>query len=577
MRKLFVKLRIGEKIGIGFGLVGLLFLGVIWQYHQTLQRALTDYQQLEEVLGAKKSYALAIEDSMLEARRAEKNFLLFKDERFIAEVEGHVARVLELDAELKTIDAQGALTGQRIDGLMQTYHRRFLAIAEAWRTKGLDHDSGLQGAFRESVHQLEALAGNFEVGELYLQLLQIRRSEKDLGLRREQKYSDKVLRLLGEFERNSAESELDAVMKQQLQQEIETYREAFEEYAERVLAQQDIEGGKGPFRQAAHRIEALLTSHYIPYLERNILQLRRREKDYLLRGDSRYVDMARQEIVRIKFQVSRCAIAREDKAQLTGLLGDYQRNFLALVEQNKRIEQLQEEMREAVRQVAPMVRNNVHDANRAMQETAAEIQASSRADARLMLWIAAFAALLGVVAVVIVTRRIARPLRRMAGLLDQVAYEEPMERIPVIPGGRDEVNAMAESVNAMADHKAHFLAWWKTSMREAESMRMLQDVATETSGADTARSAEREAAEHELQAARKAKADLVHDVYCELAGHTRSIVENAERLLETHLNGEKFDETKKIEQSGKNVLAILDMLLEHEKPGSGGRGPQKEG
>ena len=577
MRKLFVKLRIGEKIGIGFGLIGLLFLGVIWQYHQTLQRALADYQQLQEVLGAKKSYALAIEDSMLEARRAEKNFLLSKDERFVAEVAGHVARVLEQDAELKTVDAQGALTGQRIDELMQTYHRRFLAIAEAWRSKGLDHDSGLQGAFRDSVHQLEALAGHFKVGGLYLQLLQIRRSEKDLGLRREQKYSDKVLRLLGEFERNSAESELDASMKQQLQREIGTYREAFEEYTGRVLAQQDIEGGKGPFRQAAHRIEALLEAHYIPDLERNILQLRRREKDYLLRGDSRYVELARSEIERIELQASRAAIAQEDKEQLTGLLGDYQQNFLALVEQNKRIEQLQEEMREAVRQIAPMVRNYVHSLNRAMQETAAQIHASSQADARLMLWVAAFAALLGIVAVVIVTLRIARPLRRMAGLLDQVAYEEPMERIPVIPGGRDEVNAMAVSVNAMADHKAHFLAWWKTSMREAESLRMLQDVSMDTSGAETARSADREAAERELQAARRAKADLVHDVYCELAGHTRSIVENAERLLETHPHGEKFDETKEIEQSGKNALAILDMLLEHEKPGSGGRGPEKTG
>ena len=98
-------------------------------------------------------------------------------------------------------------------------------------------------------------------------------------------------------------------MKQQLQQEIGTYREAFEEYARGVLAQQDIQGGKGPFRQVAHRIEALLKSHYIPDLERNILQLRRREKDYLLRGDSRYVELARQEIERMTLQVSSSAIA----------------------------------------------------------------------------------------------------------------------------------------------------------------------------------------------------------------------------------------------------------------------------
>jgi len=59
-----------------------------------------------------------------------------------------------------------------------------------------------------------------------------------------------------------------------------------------VLAQQDIRGGTGPFRQAAHRIEAILQAHYVPDRERNILQLRRREKDYLLRDDKQYVEMA---------------------------------------------------------------------------------------------------------------------------------------------------------------------------------------------------------------------------------------------------------------------------------------------
>lgn len=46
MGKWFRQLRIGKKIGFGFGIVGLLFLGVIWGYHSTLPQALTDYRQL---------------------------------------------------------------------------------------------------------------------------------------------------------------------------------------------------------------------------------------------------------------------------------------------------------------------------------------------------------------------------------------------------------------------------------------------------------------------------------------------------------------------------------------------------
>jgi len=561
MKKLFAKLRIGEKIGLGFGLVGLLFLGVIWQYHQTLQDVLSDYHGLQEVFGAKKSYALAIEDAMLEARRAEKNFLLSKEERFVAEVTTQVDRVLELDAELKQIDAQGAATGRKIDELIQAYHQRFLAIAEAWRIKGLDHNSGLQGAFRDSVHELEALAGRFQVGGLYLQLLQIRRAEKDLGLRREQQYVDKLLGLLDTMGQQAAGSKLEAGMQEKLLQELATYRETFQIYAGRVLAGEEIGGGKGPFRQAAHRIEALLETHYIPDLERDILQLRRREKDYLLRGDERYVEMANKEIAGMSRRISDSAISTQDQTQLLTLLEEYQRDFLALVEQNRHIAQLEGEMREAVRQIAPMVRNNVHDADQAMEQTANRIDSAARADARLMLWIALFAALLGIAAIVIVIRRIARPLRRMAGLLDQVAYEEPMERIPVIPGGRDEVNAMAVSVNAMADHRARFLTWWKTSMREAESREQLQTA--------TGAAAETEQAERELQEARQAKADLAQNTYREIAGHARNVVDNAGRLLQLHTHGERFDQARGVEQSGKQLLALVDMLLHNEKPKSG--------
>ena len=55
----------------------------------------------------------------------------------------------------------------------------------------------------------------------------------------------------------------------------------------------------------------------------------------------------------------------------------------------------------------------------------------------------------------------------MAGMLDQLAYEEPSQRLPFHPGGRrDEVNLMAGSVNTMADNKSRFIDWWKSSMRE---------------------------------------------------------------------------------------------------------------
>ena len=257
--------------------------------------------------------------------------------------------------------------------------QRFEAIATAWRKKGLDHNSGLQGAFRDAVHELEDLAGEFKVSSLYLQLLEVRRREKDLGLRREETYRVQVLTLLARLRQDVESSGLAPEIKASLMEELSAYELSFEEYSQTVLAQGNIQGGKGPFRQAAHRIEAMLQAHFIPDMERNILQLRRREKDYLLRNDEQYVDMALREWQRIAEQVDGSDISKEAKGKLTELLAQYRRDFLALVEQNNRIETLSNEMREAIDQIAPIVDGYVAAADRLEVETTARIVASSPA------------------------------------------------------------------------------------------------------------------------------------------------------------------------------------------------------
>ena len=75
-----------------------------------------------------------------------------------------------------------------------------------------------------------------------------------------------------------------------------------------------------PNRQAAHRIEDLLNTHYVSELGKNILQLRRREKDYLLRGDKQYVELAIRELNLIQDQVEASAISEEDGLHFLSLL-----------------------------------------------------------------------------------------------------------------------------------------------------------------------------------------------------------------------------------------------------------------
>jgi len=559
MDKLNAKLRIGEKIGFGFGLVGLLFLGVIWQYQTILQQSLADYQRLQDVFEAKKSYALDIESSVLKARISEKNFSIDRDEKFAEETKSHINQSFSTAEKLRAIDDSAAAVAAQITQLMKTYQHHFLAVVDDWRKMGVDHNSGLQGAFREAVHELEAMAGQHKVGRLYLQLLQIRRGEKDLGLRREEQYRVKVIQLIQAFKEEVNASELIDQVKHELLKEADIYQTTFEDYARTVLAHEDIHGGKGLFRQAAHRIEALLKAHYIPDLESSILQLRRREKDYLLRHDTGYVDMALQEIEHINAQVDSSSIAVKEKTRFRKLLDNYRVDFLALVKQYDHILGLTEEMHQAVSEITSLAARNVDTANRSMDEVVTSINTTSERNARIMLWIVALATLLGISLSVYLTLQIARPLRRMAGLLDQLAYEEPAERMPFVAEGRDEVNAMAGSLNTMADHRNRFIAWWKTSMREADACQKLQQVLLKTE--DTVLTQGFNDILQELKKAKEDKRELRYEQYQEIDKLGCLIAERAEELLEENPVGEKWLALNSIRDSAKSIQSFIHITV----------------
>jgi PAS domain S-box-containing protein len=468
MVRFFNNLRIGEKIGLSFGLVGLLFLGVIWQYQITLKQSLADYQRLLDVFEAKKSLTLNIERFMLEARRAEKDFLIHRKESAADKVAQYVGRIRKEADKLQKIDADALTASKQISVFIENYHTRFENLVAAWQKKGLDHNSGLQGKFRDRAHELEDLADNFKAGSLYLQLLQIRRGEKDLGLRREKQYYDTVFELIKEFKEKVNISELNEDLKIRLRKELDVYRDALADYAQDALNDKNIEGGKGPFRKAAHRIEDLLKAHYIPDLEKNILQLRRREKDYLLRHDKQYVRMAKDEIQTLRSQVAQSGISPAYKQKLNALMDSYETAFFALVEQNDIIDRLAMEMNDAARQITQLVAHNVETTDHTMQETTKTINASSQTNSRLMLIVVLVASLLGISFAVFITRYITGTLHRIGTVLSRMAHSDPTDRVPVT-GGRDELDAMGAAVNTMSDHMERLIAWSMANIREDDS------------------------------------------------------------------------------------------------------------
>ncbi|HCV13747.1 MAG TPA: hypothetical protein DGC76_08645 [Candidatus Accumulibacter sp.] len=555
MDKLSSKLRIGEKIGVGFALVGLLLAGVIWHYHQTLRSVVDDYQQLQRVFEVRKSLAVGIEIDMAAARDAEKSFLLLRQERFAADVDRHLQAMREKVRALAAVDQPSQQTAEQLQALMATYQERFAAVAEAWRAMGLDENSGIQGAFRQKIHRLHELSAQHNVDRLLTVLLQIRRNEKDLALRQESAYRDRVHRLLLEFRQLVEASELPEATRQKLLAELASYSKSFEAYAASALRPGYSGAGKGPFRDAAQRIEAILHAHYVPNLETNILKLRRREKDFLLRGDESYPPMVVEIARTIRAQVSESTISEADKAQLLALLRDYQRSFLTLVSQRGSIVALTAEMNAAADQVAPLIEANVAQANETMSRRAREIDEDAQASVRLGLIVTASTLLLAALLALGITDRIVRPVRRMAGLLDDLAYGTPTGRVPTVPGGRNEINAMAESLNALLDHRATFLGWWKASMDELNARRALLGSADE---------AERDEAITGLRAASIVKVQKLNAIRGRLLQHAHDLIAVSRRL--SVAGSLPASDAKQLEHSAQAIESLLDVLAVEDEP-----------
>ncbi len=567
MARFSSKLRIGEKLGLGFGLVGLLFVGVVWHYQQTLGAVLDDYRQLHDVFERRKSLAFEIEIDMAAAREAELNFLSQRKEQFAAKVELHLHDLRKNVALLAAVDEQSRQTATELEALTATYEAAFRAVADAWRSMGLDENSGLQGNFRERIHRLHDLSGNYNVDRLYTTLLQIRRSEKDLALRRDPVYRDRVRRLVVEFRQLVETSALQPAVKEKLLAELGVYTRTFEPYADSVLRTGNPDGGKGPFRDAAQRIEALLDAHHVSNLEASVLALRRWEKDFLLRGDESYAQRVVETARSIRAQIAASTIADADKALLTSLLRDYQRSFLVLVSRRAIIADRIGEMDAAANRVVPLIQQNVAQADQSMASRVTEITESSQASMRRGLIVVAAAIALATLFSVMIARTIVRPVRQMAGLLDDLAFGTPTGRVPTVAGGRDEINAMGESLNALMDHRANFLEWWKASMNEVTALRNLAAASTE---------AERDEANRELYAAEIATVQQINAIRGRLLQHSERLVEVARRAR-TGSGKLSADDATALEHSARGVAVLLEALATDAKPTTADSPPVESG
>ncbi|WP_419905700.1 hypothetical protein [Kiloniella sp.] len=178
--------------------------------------------------------------------------------------------------------------------------------------------------------KLASLTKNIEVGTL-----QMRRREKDFLLRKSPKYLD--LYLKDKDTVSTALLELSSLnIAQNLQGEIERLQTNLQIHAEQfkkvfslyqTMGLDEKSGLKGDLRAAVHQVEEQLKAANLETLTIKMLMMRRHEKDFMLRGQDKYVTRIANRQTEFLEILKTANIPETQKTELSGRLGSYVNKF----------------------------------------------------------------------------------------------------------------------------------------------------------------------------------------------------------------------------------------------------------
>lgn len=237
-----------QKLLLSFGVLLLLSIFIAGVTLFGLYRTKTAYAEALSQGVKLRILSDRVKVDLLEARRAEKNFLLrWQSEGFDTAYANYVTtHGVRLDDMLSAVEdmqplgdivvSAGLETQQQFDAdltslqnNLKTYQSRFADLTDAYNRRGYDENTGLEAKLRAAARAIEATVYDQEsLKDMEITLLQVRRAEKDYLSRGGQQYVDEVHVLLGTLEDLLHATSLSPLAQEQLRKQILAYRSAFD-------------------------------------------------------------------------------------------------------------------------------------------------------------------------------------------------------------------------------------------------------------------------------------------------------------------------------------------------------------
>ncbi|MBF0382499.1 MAG: methyl-accepting chemotaxis protein [Magnetococcales bacterium] len=331
---------------------------------------------------------------------------------------------------------------KRVKDAMSRYLAAFEGVAGAWVIKGLDHNSGLQGKFRKSAHSLQIRLNDFDTANLKVIALQMRRAEKDFRLRGDKKYINKLYTLSTNFKSQLKETSLNSTIKNKLINALLPYEQAFE----KVIKEQQINGKASKesalqLSKTAHALEAPLNNHFVPAIWRHFLEVRKHEKDYIMRNDKKYVEKLNKTAAIIIANIKASRIPESAKTAINYDLANYLAAFHKLVEGDATINKLSAQMLDAIHSIEPMVADLVNDGNTSVKKAIIATNELVNRDSTKALIISAAILVIGAIFSILISRSISSPVYIMNGFIEHFAKGDLTKTVAL--ESDDELGTMA--------------------------------------------------------------------------------------------------------------------------------------
>ena len=336
----------------------------------------------------------------------------------------------------------------------------------------------------------EAVAG--AAVETEIGLLQMRRTEKNFMMRADPAYANEHRQIrkrvdasLETLRRAAGEGTSHADEIRRVATGVADYAATFDKLVDQRsrLGLTPDAGLEGDLRKAVHALETEIRAFADPSLELILLQMRRHEKDYMLRHDDKYVADLEKRVGEFLKELAVTPLSPASIAAIGKVVEGYRANFLRWVEAYRESAKAEKAMMTVHRSLEPVLDGlEKAVAEEARVAKAAAAEASATAETRMM-WAFGLVTLLLAVVSGLIARTVSRQVSDMTDVMTHLAGGDLEVEIP----GRDKTNElgrMSAAVavfrdNAVERRRLEGIQETEKARTEAERRRAMRELADE--------------------------------------------------------------------------------------------------